>query len=385
MDRWGPKKSIVTSAVLLVVGCWVRYAGAQVNIFGIVMMGQIIIGFSQPFFLSIPTKYSDMWFSTAGRTSATAIVSLSNPLGGALGELVDPALANEPHQIPSMTLYVAIISTALALPAFFIPARPPTPPSAVVAKDKTRLRLSLKELSKSPEFIIIWFAFSVYVGLFNAFSSVINQVLQPHGFSEDQSGIAGAILIFVGLGAAAIISPLTDWHKQYLITVKILVPIIAGSYIGLVWAPDSPSPAAPYVVCGLIGASSFCTLPVILEYVVEITYPIAPEVTSTLCWMGGQIFGAIIIIVDNALKAGKDAHPSENMNHSLVFQAVLAGVCVPLPLCLGMFGRSALLKARRSDAEKELKQGRNAAGVRHGDDGDSDDGATQLTVPSPKL
>ncbi|KAI5281529.1 hypothetical protein KEM54_003222 [Ascosphaera aggregata] len=296
-----------------------------------------------------------MWFSDKGRTSATAIVSLANPLGGALGELIDPALANEPHQVPTMTLYVAIFASVLSAPAFFIPARPPTPPSPVVASEKTPLRQSLRQLAKSPEFLVIWIAFSIYVGLFNAFSSVINQVLQPHGFSEDESGIAGAVLIFVGLGAAAIVSPFTDYHKHYLLTVKILVPIIAASYIGMVWAPNPKTVAPAYAVCGVIGATSFSALPVILEYVVEITYPIPPEVPSTLCWMGGQIFGAIIVIIDDALKAPVDASPSENMTRSLIFQGVIAGATVPMPLMLGVFGRGEALKVRRSTAERQLK------------------------------
>ncbi|KAI5301900.1 hypothetical protein KEM56_001238 [Ascosphaera pollenicola] len=370
MTKCGPKRSIVVSAIILIVGNWVRYVGTQVNIFGVVMLGQIIIGFAQPFFLSIPTKYSDMWFSDKGRTSATAVVSLANPLGGALGELVDPSLASKAHQVPTMVLYVSIISTVLALPAFFIPARPPTPPSPVVAEEKTPLRQSLKTLSKSPEFWVIWAAFSVYVGLFNAFSSVINSVFEPHGFTEDESGIAGAILIFVGLAGAAIISPVTDYHKHYLITVKILVPIIAGSYIGMAWAPSAPNVAAPYAVCAIVGASSFATLPVILEYLVEITYPIPPEVSSTLCWMGGQIFGAIIIIVDDALRAPESADPPKNMSKSLIFQAGLAGAMVPFPLMLGLFGRAHTLQARRSEAETLIKaeQHNNIIGHHQGDD-----------------
>lgn len=73
------------------------------------MFGQILIGFSQPFFLSIPTRYSDMWFSGQAHTTVTAVASLANPLGGALGELIDPIWAPISSQIPDMVLYVSII------------------------------------------------------------------------------------------------------------------------------------------------------------------------------------------------------------------------------------------------------------------------------------
>lgn len=111
LNKGGPKPSIVASAGLLLIGNWVRYAGAKANggIFGVVMLGQVIIGFAQPFVLTAPTRYSDAWFSDRGRTSATAIATLANPLGGALGQLVGPMLATKASEIPNMVLYVSII------------------------------------------------------------------------------------------------------------------------------------------------------------------------------------------------------------------------------------------------------------------------------------
>ncbi|KAI4267518.1 MAG: hypothetical protein LQ337_008308, partial [Flavoplaca oasis] len=69
------------------------------------MFGQILIGLAQPFVLSAPTYYSSLWFSPRGRVSATAVASLANPLGGALGQLINPFLATSPKDIPYMTLY----------------------------------------------------------------------------------------------------------------------------------------------------------------------------------------------------------------------------------------------------------------------------------------
>jgi hypothetical protein len=50
----------------------------------VVMFGQILTGLAQPFVLAAPTRYSDMWFTERGRTGATALASLANPLGGAV-------------------------------------------------------------------------------------------------------------------------------------------------------------------------------------------------------------------------------------------------------------------------------------------------------------
>jgi hypothetical protein len=80
----GPKPSIIAASCLIFCGNWIRYAGARTAQFPVVMTGQILIGFAQPFVLSAPTTFSDMWFTENGRTSATAVASLANPLGGAV-------------------------------------------------------------------------------------------------------------------------------------------------------------------------------------------------------------------------------------------------------------------------------------------------------------
>ena len=111
INKGGPKSSIIVTAILIFVGNWVRYAGTRANggSFGVAMFGQILIGFAQPFCLSAPTRYSDLWFTDHGRTSATAVATLANPFGGALGQLIGPLLATNPGEIPNMVLYVAII------------------------------------------------------------------------------------------------------------------------------------------------------------------------------------------------------------------------------------------------------------------------------------
>lgn len=111
LNKGGPKPAIVTTAALLLVGNWLRYAGTRANggIFGLAMFGQIIIGLAQPFCLCAPTRYSDLWFSDKGRTSATALASLANPLGAAIGQLVDSEWAAKPSDIPNMVLYISVI------------------------------------------------------------------------------------------------------------------------------------------------------------------------------------------------------------------------------------------------------------------------------------
>ena len=79
------------------------------NNFGMVMFGQILTGLAQPFVLSAPTRYSDLWFTGRGRVAATAVTTLANPFGGALAQLIDPFWASDPTQIPDMVLWISVL------------------------------------------------------------------------------------------------------------------------------------------------------------------------------------------------------------------------------------------------------------------------------------
>ncbi|KAF1930002.1 MFS general substrate transporter [Didymella exigua CBS 183.55] len=345
-----PKESILWASGLLLVGNWIRYAGTRASggMYGVVMFGQILTGLAQPFVLAAPTRYSDMWFTERGRVGATALASLANPFGGALAQLINPLLGS----VDKIVLIIAIITTVSCIPSIFLPSAPPTPPTASSSLSRTPVLASIKVMLRSPPFYIVFLTFSVYVGFFNSFSSLLNQILYPYGFSEDEAGICGAVLIVVGLVVAGITAPVLDRTHAYLLGIKILCPLVALSYLAMIWAPQTRSIVAPYVLSAVLGASSFSLLPIALEYLVEISFPASPEVSSTICWVGGQFFGACFVLIMDALKDGRSVDltmvndggtidsegnmPPGNMYNALVFEAVVGMVVLPLPLMLGV-------------------------------------------------
>jgi MFS transporter, FLVCR family, MFS-domain-containing protein 7 len=114
----GPKVSIIVSSSLLLVGNWIRYAGSHNKStgggnFGVVMFGQVLIGLSQPFVLAAPTRYSDLWFTDRGRVTASALTTLANPFGAALGQLIVPFWVNGPGDVSFAVLWVAVIVSCL--------------------------------------------------------------------------------------------------------------------------------------------------------------------------------------------------------------------------------------------------------------------------------
>lgn len=164
---------------------------------------------------------------------------------------------------------------------------------------------------------------------------MLNQILEPYGYSESEAGIDGAILIITGLVFAALTSPIIDRTHAYLFSIKLFVPTIATCYLIFVWMPGAGSIGAPYAVSAVLGAANFALVPIALEYLVEISWPASPEVSSTVCWAGGQLLGGIFIVIMGALKGAK-GEPPGSMKRALIFEAVLACAVVPLPLLLGV-------------------------------------------------
>lgn len=106
------KMAFLIAAGLILIGNWIRYAGSTSKDggnFAYAMAGEIVIGFAQPFILAAPTRYSDLWFTNRGRVAATAVMSLANPLGAALGQLIIPFWVSKPSDISNMVLRVSIM------------------------------------------------------------------------------------------------------------------------------------------------------------------------------------------------------------------------------------------------------------------------------------
>lgn len=59
------------------------------------------------------------------------IMAIANPFGGAIGDLVAPAIVSDPSQLPKLLLVIAIVSTAVFPFSFLVLRRPPTPPTKV--------------------------------------------------------------------------------------------------------------------------------------------------------------------------------------------------------------------------------------------------------------
>ncbi|RPA73167.1 MFS general substrate transporter [Ascobolus immersus RN42] len=262
------RTTIRATSALMLLGFWLRYAGARASSYPLLLTGQILVGLAQPAVLATPNYFAAQWFSPSARTTVTAVVSLSNPLGAALAQLLAPIVVAEGRggKLVGLLLGSAVLATAVAVGAVFIPER-----EVVQRKDEGEVRVkltpkqSLLALLHNRQFVALASAFIVYLSLFNAFSTLLAQILVPHGLSEDQAGLCGALLIFVGLVVSMVVSPLADRYNLHLLTIRILVPITAICYLCLIFTPRFGGFSGNALICAVLGAASFALLPVGIE------------------------------------------------------------------------------------------------------------------------
>jgi hypothetical protein len=75
------------------------------------------------------------------------------------------------------------------------------------------------------------FSVGIGIGMFNAISTLIEQMVEPSGYTEDDAGIFGALLIGGGLIGAGIVGPIMDMTHAYRRLLKLGISFVVLSTI----------------------------------------------------------------------------------------------------------------------------------------------------------
>ncbi|KAI9481680.1 MAG: major facilitator superfamily domain-containing protein [Benjaminiella poitrasii] len=330
-ENWSIKLGIIIGGVLQTIGAWLRYFSVFIHNptgrLALAIIGQTVCAIGQPFILNVCTPYAALWFSADGRGTASMVGGITNSIGMAIASLIIPAIVTDVDSMNLGFLIIACITTACAIPVFFIPKKPKTPPSySASSKNKFALsfRQSLWELFTNWNFLIIMVAFGILCGLASAFTSLLTQIVNPYGINNDDAGYLGAAFIVAGLVGAVVTGVFIDKTGRHKIVIKIYVPIVGALYLAFYFVVKTGNYNAMMAVCVLLGFFTFSLLPVSLELSVESSYPISEAISSSMLWICSQVLGLIILAVMDALR---DA--DGKMTRSLIFTT-----CIAFPLSI---------------------------------------------------
>ncbi len=329
IDTWGFYRSVSVGAVLM--GIFGILRGLVGQNYNLVLLTTIGLAISQPFFLNSWTKVAARWFPIPERATAVGLAAVGNFLGTGIGLALTPLLV-ERFGIPQMLLGYGFAG-AIASALFILLARekPPTPPCPPELELRALMLDGLRSLVRSAPFWVLMAVFFVANGIFNGLSTWIESVLRPRGFSPEQAGIVGGLLLLGGILGAFLLPLLSDkTHKRK----PFLILGVLGCIPGLIGIAFAQAFGLLLVSAFIFGFFLIGIAPIGYQYAAELTFPVPEGTSNGMLSLAGQV-SVVFIFAMEALRA-----PDGSFSLPLV---LLAGLMIVNAVLLTRLKESSLV------------------------------------------
>ena len=300
IDKYGIKVAVGIGVTL--TGIFGMLRGLLAADYTLVLIAQIGIAIGQPFILNAVTTVAARWFPIHERATATGLGSLAMYIGIAGGLVLTPYLTIQ-SQISGMLIIYGIVSVIAVVVFFvFVKERPPTAPCLPGQEERSLVFDGLKKSLRIKDFVLLLVIFFVGLGVFNAVTTWIEDIVRPRGFSIIQAGNIGGLMILGGIIGAVVIPLLSDHYRK---RTPFLLLAVIGATVGLIGITFSTSYWLLLVSAFAFGFFLLSAGPIGFQYGAEVTYP-TPEGTSNgLLLLMGQISGIIFIFGMDGFKAAE--------------------------------------------------------------------------------
>jgi cyanate permease len=270
------------------------------NSYNMVVLAQVGIAFGQPFVLNSVTKVGARWFPLHERATQAGISVLAQFVGIIIAMVLTPVLFKMYGMEKMLMIYgIATLSGAVI---FLLLNRehPPTPPCPPGHDERISVFAGLKHIFKQADMIYLIIVFFISLGIFNAVTTWIEQIVRPRGFTITEAGICGALMMVGGIIGASLLPFLSDKMRRRKIFIVITLIGAVPGMIGLTFVTGYNLLLVSSFVLGFFLMAG---APICFQYSAEVSYP-APEATSQgLLLLAGQISGIIFIFGMDMLTA----------------------------------------------------------------------------------
>ncbi len=310
IDKFGIRIGVGIGAVFTGVFGLVRgFAGTDYNL---LLLAQIGIAVGQPFILNAITKLAARWFPIEERATAAGLGTLAMYLGILLGMTLTPYLIIGSGISGMLYIYgiVSILTTVGFL--LLIKESPPTAPCLPDQEERSLVYDGFKQTLRTKDFILLMVIFFIGLGVFNAVTTWIEDILRPRGFSATQAGITGGLMIIGGIIGALFIPILSDKHKK---RTPFIIIALSGATLGLAGITFATSYWLLLTSGAVLGFFLLSSGPIGFQYGAEITYPASEGTSNGMLLLMGQISGIAFIFGMDSLKS----QSTGSMTRSLVF------------------------------------------------------------------
>jgi len=290
VDRFGIHIGVGIGAVL--TGIFGLVKGIYAESYTMILISQIGFSVAQPFILNSVTAVAAKWFPIQERATAAGIAVLAQLLGITIAMALTPYLYLTYGMKGMLMIYGVVSVVGAAAFLIFVREKPPTSPDPEGTVERHSVFEGLKHIMKVKDMLILIVVFFIALGMFNAVTTWIEQILAPRGFSITQAGIAGAVMLFGGILGAVSIPALSDKKRKRKPFILYALILTIPGLVGLTFATSFWLLLVSSFVFGFFFMAAG---PIGYQYGTEITFP-APEATSQgLLVLAGQISGIIFI------------------------------------------------------------------------------------------
>jgi MFS family permease len=388
IERQSLRVSLLVGALLNLTGAVMKLTLAvAVPRYAVLLAAQTVLAVSQVFLLSAPPLVADEWFPPNQRGGATAVGSMANNFGIALGMLVAPLMVTQGRSATStdfITFFVVQVVLA-ALPVVGIilgmPAHSPTlsqssqleasqaaggdsgvaggagatqpPLPSLVEKEAStklvmlRVARTVLALLQHHDYRILLVSFSVSIGSIWAMSTLLAQILEPFGVSNTFAGLMGAFNLKGGAIFAVGVGRWVDRYRKYklplLLASMLNALALSTMCLGLTWwFPSEARLASAHegmgeevslrakalVFCLYVfaGTAQNTVIPVCFEYAMEATYPLPNSVPGALLMAGGNMVSLILVSCGSAILGPASVATQGDALNAFAMVLSLAGV-----------------------------------------------------------
>jgi len=301
--------------------------------YNMLLISQIGIAIGQPFLLNSITKVAARWFPISERATASGLGTLSMYLGILAGMSLTPFLVNGSGI--GGTLYIYGILSVVSAVVFIVLARerPLTAPCLPGQEERALAIDGLKLIFRNRDFKWLMLIFFIGLGVFNAVTTWIENILGPRGFTAEQAGITGGLMIIGGIFGALIIPMLSDSRKK---RIPFILIALAGSTLGLAGITFATNYTLLLVSGTVFGFFLLSSGPIGFQYGAEVTYPVSEGTSNGFLLMMGQVSGIAFIF-------GMDAFKDAGTGSMAMPLIIMTGLMLVSFICSTRLRESALL------------------------------------------
>ena len=306
IDSKGFRKAVLIGTAFLSVFGFLR---ALASSFIILLAFQTIAGFGQPFIFNSISKLVKGWFPPEEEGIATGLGSLSIYLGIVIGLALTPYLTLNMGFYNMLYLY-GIVSIVILI-IFYTLGR--ESPYRTEEKEHLPLKEFLSVLKKRNIILLSLLAF-IGVGIFTAYTTWVETILETHGLSVETAGELGSLLIIGGIFGSIVVPGLSDKIGKRKIFILISLAISAGLFYVHTILYNILSLAIDLFILGFF---FMATLPLALEISANSVEKGYAGTANSVLWLLSQIGSLILIVVFETVSS------SWGWNGSLFFSALL--------------------------------------------------------------